>query len=67
MDKELKREKIRIIVKPNAKKTEILGYDKHKKAIKLAVAAPPNKNKANIETIKFFSKYLRKKVIINFQ
>lgn len=44
-----------IIVKPNAPKTKILSESATE--IKLAVAAPPEHNKANIEVIKFLSKY----------
>ena len=56
--------RFKIIVKPNSKKTEIIGYDKDKKAIKLSVSASADKNKANIEVVKFFSRLLKKKVII---
>jgi len=41
-------------VKPNSPKTEILDCEKNN--ITLAVKAPADKNKANIEIIKFFSK-----------
>lgn len=54
----------KVIVKPNSKKTEILGVDKQKKAVKIAVNAPADKNKANLELIKFLSKKLKKKVRI---
>ena len=56
--------RFKIIVKPSSKKTEILDYNKEKKAINLAVSAPAEKNKANIEVIKFFSRLLKKKVVI---
>lgn len=52
----------KVLVKPNANKTEILGYDK--KALKIAIKAPADKNKANLELIKFLSKQLKRKVRI---
>jgi len=55
---------ISIIVRPNASKNEILAYDEAKKALRVAIAAVPDKNKANKEIIKFFSKLLGKKVVI---
>lgn len=54
--------KLRILVKPNAKKTEILGYDHEKNIVKIALAAPPEENKANKELLKFVSRILKKKV-----
>lgn len=54
----------KIIVKPNANKSEILGYDKNKEALKVAITAPAKDNKANKEVIKFFSRLYKKKVTI---
>jgi len=51
-------------VKPNAKKTEIIGWDESKNAFRMAVAAVPDKNKANLELIKFLSKLLKAKISI---
>ncbi len=55
---------IKIIVKPNSPKNEIKKYDKEKGAYRVNINAPPEKGKANIEVIKFFSKLLKKKVSI---
>lgn len=55
---------LKILVKPNAKKNEILGYDDSRKAVKVAVAAQAEKGKANLEIIKFLSKLLKKHVLI---
>ena len=49
----------KIIVKPNAPKNKVLGYNKEKKAYKVEINAKPNNNKANIEIIKYFSKLLK--------
>lgn len=47
---------IRILVKANAKKTEVLGWDDARQAFRVAVAAPAQDNKANLEIVKLFSK-----------
>lgn len=55
---------LRIFVKPNAKKTEILEIDKKDKSVKIAIKEPAENNKANLAVVKFFSKKLRKEVKI---
>lgn len=55
---------IEIIVKANSPKTEIIGWDKEKKALRVNVHAQPEKGKANIEIIKFFTRITKKKVTI---
>ena len=42
--------KLKIIVKTNAKKTQLLGWDKSRKVLKISVAAPAQDNKANLGT-----------------
>ena len=56
----LNKPKFKIIVKANSTKTEITGEKDN--SILLNVAAPADKNKANLEIIKFFTKLLKKKV-----
>lgn len=51
---------LKIIVKPNSNKNEILGYDNEKKAMKVSIKAPPENNRANIEIIKFFNRLTKK-------
>lgn len=53
-----------LTVKPNASKDEILELDKEKRTIKVAVAAPPEKNKANLALLKFLKKQSGKKVFL---
>ncbi|MBT4540653.1 YggU family protein [Candidatus Woesearchaeota archaeon] len=55
---------LKIIVKPNSNKSEIIGYDDSKQGVKVNIKAPADKNKANIEVVKFFSKLLKKEVKI---
>ena len=53
-----------VSVKARAKKTELLGFDKDKNAYAVAVAAPPEGNKANLELVKFLSKLIGSRVRI---
>ncbi|MBW3001637.1 DUF167 domain-containing protein [Candidatus Woesearchaeota archaeon] len=64
LEKYINNNSLKILVKPNAKKNEILGYDENRKAVKVAIAAQAEKGKANIEVIKFFSKLLGKPIKI---
>lgn len=56
--------RIKIFVKTNAGKNEILGFDKEKDAYKVLVKAQPIENKANKEVIKLFHKKYKKPVRI---
>ncbi|MEK6886956.1 MAG: DUF167 domain-containing protein [Nanoarchaeota archaeon] len=56
--------KLKITVKPNSSENKIIGYDDAKKSLKVAIAAKPEENKANVEIVKFFSKLLKKRVRI---
>ena len=49
---------LKVRVKPNSNKTEITGYDKAREAVKISLAAPPDKGKANQELLKFLKKEL---------
>ncbi|MDP2909168.1 MAG: DUF167 domain-containing protein [Nanoarchaeota archaeon] len=55
---------IKITVKTNAEKNEILDFDKEKNAYKVLVKAPPIENKANKEIIKLFHKKYKQPVKI---
>ena len=61
---QISQKSFKIIVKPNARKNEILGYDQNRQAYRINIKAKPEDNKANIELIKFLSKSLKKKVRI---
>lgn len=60
MKLELKSGKLKIHVKPNSKKDEILGWDGD--VLRVAVSAPPEDNKANIAILKFLKKLTKKRV-----
>lgn len=55
---------LKIIAKPNSPKTEIVGWDESRSALRVNVHAKPEDNEANVEVVKFFSKLLKKKVVI---
>ena len=57
---EFENEYLRIKAIPGSPKTEIVSIldDEKGKTIKIRIKAPPEKNKANIELIKFLSKEL---------
>jgi uncharacterized protein len=64
IEKHIKNGFLKIIVKTNSPKTEIIEYDETRQALKVNVHAQPIDGKANIEIIKYFSKLLKKKVEI---
>lgn len=55
---------IRVNIKPNSNRTEILECSGLDRTFKIAVAAPPVDNKANLALVKFLSNLLGKKVRI---
>ncbi len=64
IEKYISENSLKIIVKPNSPKTEIIGYDEKRKALRVSIKAPAEKNKANLEIIKYFSKILKRQVKI---
>ena len=61
---EIKEEIFKVIVKPNSRKNDILGYDEEKQAYIISIKEKAEDNKANIELIKFLSKMLGRKARI---
>ncbi|MFC1734186.1 DUF167 family protein [candidate division KSB1 bacterium] len=60
----VREQNFKIIVKTNSPLTKVTAVDEVRNALRVDVAAPPDKGKANRELIKFFSKLLKKKVKI---
>lgn len=56
ISKHIKSGILKVIVKPNSPKTEVIGWDRNKHALRIAVSAVPDKNKANNELLKFLKK-----------
>ncbi|MBN1544919.1 YggU family protein [Candidatus Woesearchaeota archaeon] len=52
---------LRVLAKPNAPKTEVIGYDEARKALRIAIAAVPDKDRANTELLKFLKKQTGKR------
>ena len=61
---EIKEEIFKVIVKPNFRKNELIGFDKDRNAYIIRIKEKAKDNKANIELIKFLSKVLGKGVKI---
>ena len=61
---EIKGDIFKVIVKPNSRKNEILGYDEEKRAYIISIKEKAEDNKANIELIRFLSKMLGRKARI---
>ena len=61
---EIKEEIFKVVVKPNSRKNEIIGYNKEKDAYIINIKEKAENNKANIEPIKFLSKTLGRKIRI---
>ena len=60
----IKDNKLKILVKPNSSKNEIIKYDSDKEALRVNIKALPESGKANLEVIKYFSKLLKKNIKI---
>ncbi len=56
--------KLKIVVKVNSPKTNIVGFDREKNALKVSVQAQPEKGKENAEMINYIKKMKKKKVEI---
>ena len=60
----IKTNHLKILVRPNSPKTEIVGWDSARDVLRVNIHAKPEDNEANIEVVKYFSKLLKKKVVI---
>ena len=58
------RKRFLVIVKPNAKKTRIVGVDDSRDSVRIEVSAPASKGRANKELVRFLHKVTKKKVRI---
>lgn len=56
IEKYIKNNVLKVIVKTNSPKTEIVSYDENKEALKIAIKAIPEKGKANETLLKFLKK-----------
>ena len=58
------KESIKVIVKPNAKKTEFVRFDDVKDVYIINLKAPAEDNKANVELLRFVKKISKRDVRI---
>lgn len=64
IEKYIKNNFLKIIARPNAPETKIIKWDEARQALRVDVHAQPEKDRANKEIIKFFSKLTGKKAEI---
>lgn len=64
LTKYVKDNHLKVYVKPNSKKTELLGFSNEKDAVLISVKEPAEDNKANLAILKFLKKLLKKDVRI---
>lgn len=62
---EIQSNKFKVIVKPNKPENRIRDFDSANNTYNVDIKSKSQENKANIELVKFFTKLLKKKVIIN--
>lgn len=60
----LKEGSVSVLAKPNAKKTEVIGFDVERQAWRIAIAAPAEDDAANVELVRFLSKIAKRPVKI---
>lgn len=60
----LRKNVVKVIVKPSSQATKIAGYDSAREALRIDISEPPDKDKANKELIKFFNRLTGKKAAI---
>jgi hypothetical protein len=60
--KRAKDGRLSVIVTPNTKKTAVLAWDEARQALRVSVEAPPERNRANVELVKFLSRLFGKRV-----
>lgn len=56
LDDFIKKNKLNVVVIPNASRNALVCYDKTKNFVKFSITAPPEKGKANKELLKFLKK-----------
>ena len=61
ISRHIKSKTLKVIAKPNSPKTEIVAYDESRQALRIAIAAVPDKDKANTELLKFLKKQTGRK------
>ncbi len=59
---EIREGNVKVILKSNSPKNRIVKFDSERNAYRVEIKAPAQHNKANIELVKFLSRFLKKDV-----
>ena len=62
--KDIREDNVKVILKPNSSKNKIVKFDSERNAYIVEIKAPAYNNKANIELVKFLSRFLKKDIKI---
>ena len=62
--KDIREDNVKVILKPNSPKNKIVKFDSERNAYIVEIKAPAHNNKANIELVKFLSRFLKKDIKI---
>ena len=64
IDNYIKKNKLKVVLKPNSNEDEIIKYDGVKNALIISVKAPAIENRANLALIKLIKKKTKKRARI---
>ena len=64
IDNYIKKNKLKVVLKPNSNEDEIIKYDGVKNALIISVKAPAVENRANLALIKLIKKKTKKRARI---
>ena len=64
IDNYIKKNKLKVVLKPNSNEDEIIKYDGMKNALIISVKAPAIENRANLALIKLIKKKTKKRARI---
>jgi len=64
IDNYIKKNKLKVVLKPNSNEDEIIKYDGMKNALIISVKAPAVENRANLALIKLIKKKTKKRARI---
>ncbi len=59
---EIREGNVKVILKSNSPKNRIVKFDSERNVYRVEIKAPAQHNKANIELVKFLSRFLKKDV-----
>ncbi len=60
--KDIREDNVKVILKPDSPKNKIIKFDSERNAYIVEIKAPARNNKANLELVKFLSRFFKKDV-----